>query len=302
MIILSDEHNWTGGNTAVAFGMFDGLHKGHQKLIDTVLKEADQSKLTSMVYTYSNHPMSIFAPDRVPPQLQTQQEKIEMLSCTGIEAAVLRKFDLFYSQQEPYEFVEMVLHCLHPKSVVIGFNFSFGKNGIGNPQMMREYGDRYGFKVTVVDAVSMEGNTVSSTYIRKALQRGDIANANKMLGYPYSVEIRVLSNTLGTAASHSLFFIDWPDEKVMPKPGTYVCSASIGNIASNIIVYIQRNILCSENERNIYILAPEFFSQVQGKKIRISFLKCIRNEDKLLNGDSKFEPPMEDYSLLLENE
>ena len=131
MILLTHERQWRGGETVVAFGMFDGVHEGHAQLMRKANELAALHDLKSVVYTFSSHPMATYAPEKTPPQLETRSEKIRSIAQLGIDAAVLRPFDRAYAAQSPEAFVQAFVSALHPKHVVIGFNYSFGRMGAG---------------------------------------------------------------------------------------------------------------------------------------------------------------------------
>ena len=120
MILLTHENQWRGGETAVAFGMFDGVHEGHARLMRTANTLAALADVTSVVYTFSSHPMATFAPERVPPQIHTRSEKIRAIARIGVDVAVLRPFDGDYAAQTPEEFVRPFTRALHPRFGVIG--------------------------------------------------------------------------------------------------------------------------------------------------------------------------------------
>ena len=122
MKLLTHEGQWRGGETVVAFGMFDGVHEGHAQLLRRANELAALHDLASVVYTFSSHPMAAFAPDRVPPQLETREEKVRTLARLGVDATVLRPFDRTYAALSPEAFVRSFAETLHPRHVVIGFN------------------------------------------------------------------------------------------------------------------------------------------------------------------------------------
>ena len=134
MILLTHERQWRGGETVVAFGMFDGVHEGHAQLMRKANELAALHDLKSVVYTFSSHPMATYAPEKTPPQLETRSEKIRSIAQLGIDAAVLRPFDRAYAAQSPEAFVQAFVDALHPKHVVIGFNYSFGRMGAGKAE------------------------------------------------------------------------------------------------------------------------------------------------------------------------
>lgn len=174
MILLTHERQWRGGETVVAFGMFDGVHEGHAQLMRKANELAALHDLKSVVYTFSSHPMATYAPEKVPPQLETRSEKVRSIARLGIDAAVLRPFDRTYAAQTPEEFVRSFVDALHPKHVVVGFNYSFGCKGAGKADDMRRFGEQYGFETHVVDEVQIGGEPVSSTRVRAAVTKGDM--------------------------------------------------------------------------------------------------------------------------------
>ena len=182
MKIYTQEEEWDGGETAVAFGMFDGVHLGHRKLIETNCREAEKRGLTGMVFTFSNHPLSIITPEQIPLQINTTEEKIADLESCGVSAVLLRPFDREFAGLSAEAFVERIALTLHPRLFVIGFNYTFGAHGCGRAEDMQRLGKKYGIDTCIVDRVQLAGDTVSSSRIRAALAEGQIDLANTMLG------------------------------------------------------------------------------------------------------------------------
>ena len=187
MKLLTHESQWRGGETVIAFGMFDGVHEGHAMLMRKANELAALHDLTSVVYTFSSHPMATYAPQYVPPQLETRSEKVQAIAQLGVNVAVLRPFDKAYAARSPEEFVRSFVETLHPRHVVIGFNYSFGAKGAGKTKDMIELGRKYGFETHVVDEITIDDMPVSSTRIRKAVLEGDMEEAMKLLGRPYAL-------------------------------------------------------------------------------------------------------------------
>ena len=228
MILLTHERQWRGGETAVAFGMFDGVHEGHAQLMRKANELAALYDLKSVVYTFSSHPMATYAPDRVPPQLETRSEKIRSIAQLGIDAAVLRPFDRAYAAQSPEEFVQASVSALHPKHVVIGFNYSFGKMGAGKAADMRRFGEQYGFETHVVDEVQIGGLPVSSTRVRAAVAQGNMEEAARLLGRPYAIcGVIQRGKQLGSRLDFPTANLLWPKEKAIPPKGVYAARAYV---------------------------------------------------------------------------
>ena len=228
MKLLTHERQWRGGETVVAFGMFDGVHEGHARLMRTANELAALHDLTSVVYTFSSHPMATFAPDRVPPQLETRSEKVRTIAQLGVDVAVLRPFDRAYAALSPEEFVRSFAEALHPRHVVIGFNYSFGCKGAGKAEDMIRLGKAFGFETHVVPEVQIDGLPVSSTRIRAAVGEGDMEEAEKLLGRPYALcGVVEHGKQLGRRLDFPTANLRWDRSKALPPKGVYAALAFV---------------------------------------------------------------------------
>lgn len=228
MKLLTHENQWSGAETVVALGMFDGVHRGHEQLMLRANQLARAEGLKSVVYTFSKHPMATFAPERVPLQLDTRSERIRSIAQTGVDAAVLRPFDRAFAALTPEAFVRLLCDGLKPKHIVIGFNYSFGCKGAGKAEDMIRLGKEYGFETHVVSEVSVCGAPVSSTRIRAAVAQGDMELAEELLGRPYQIcgivqEGKKLGRTLDFPTAN-LFY---PKGKVLPPCGVYAARVTL---------------------------------------------------------------------------
>ena len=228
MKLLTHERQWRGGETVVAFGMFDGVHEGHARLMRTANELAALHDLTSVVYTFSSHPMATFAPDRVPPQLETRSEKVRTIAQLGVDVAVLRPFDRAYAALSPEEFVRSFAEALHPRHVVIGFNYSFGCKGAGKAEDMIRLGKVFGFETHVVPEVQIDGLPVSSTRIRAAVAAGDMEEAERLLGRPYALcGVVEHGKQLGRRLDFPTANLRWDRSKALPPKGVYAALAFV---------------------------------------------------------------------------
>ena len=266
----------------MALGMFDGVHEGHARLMQKANELAAIHGLVSVVYTFSSHPMATFAPDRVPPQLETRSEKICAIAEQGVDAAVLRPFDRAYAALSPEEFVKSFVETLHPRHVVIGFNYSFGCKGAGKGQDMIELGKKYGFETHIVDEVQMDGLPVSSTRIRAEIAKGDMEEAARLLGKPYALcGVVEHGKKLGRRLDFPTANLSWDANKALPPKGVYAALAYIREdwymAAVNIgeqptapggKMTIEANLIGYEGE--------EFY----GCHMRLLFYKRLRGEKK----------------------
>ncbi len=228
MKLLTHERQWDGGRTVVAFGMFDGVHEGHAELMRRANFLGFKHHLPSVVYTFSTHPMATFAPERVPPQLDTRSERIQSIARTGVYAAVLRPFDREFAALSPEKFVRSFCEALHPAHVVIGFNYSFGSKGAGKAEDMIRLGKEFGFETHVVDEVTVDGSPVSSTRIRSLVAGGDMMEAMALLSRPYQVcGVVRAGKQLGRKLDFPTANLSYPQGKALPPCGVYAARATL---------------------------------------------------------------------------
>ncbi len=282
MKLLTHERQWRGGDTVVAFGMFDGVHEGHAQLMRKANELAALHDLTSVVYTFSSHPMATFAPDRVPPQLETRSERVKTIAQMGVDVAVLRPFDRAYAALSPEAFVRSFAEALHPRHVVIGFNYTFGVKGSGKAEDMIRLGREYGFETHVLSEVTMDGLPVSSTRIRGRIAEGDMEGAERLMGRPYALcGVVIHGKKLGRQLDFPTANLCWDRAKALPPKGVYAAMALIGGAwymaAVNIGEHptapggqmtVEANLIGYEGE--------EFY----GSHIRLLIMKRLRAEKK----------------------
>jgi len=158
-----------GKPTVVTIGKFDGLHKGHMKVLNKLLSLADKNELDSVVYTFNINPKIVLKHEQFMP-LMTNEEKIEKMSNIGVDYLVYEEFDMKFADMMPEEFVRTVLiGKLNTKILVMGENSTFGKDRRGDTALMKSFGDKYGFKVVVVELLKEGGDVISSTRIRQGV-------------------------------------------------------------------------------------------------------------------------------------
>lgn len=174
--------------TAVTIGVFDGVHRGHQQLIQRAIDEARRLGVPSVMFTFDPHPTVVFRPDAVPPLLGTVEERARLALDMGIDHVVVVGFTAEIAAWSPEEYVDRVLvDLLGAKSVIVGENFTFGHKAAGTPETLQQLGAERDMTVHVLKLLQLDGHTVSSTYIRSALAAGKVEDAHEALGRPFSV-------------------------------------------------------------------------------------------------------------------
>lgn len=173
--------------TAVTIGNFDGVHLGHQAMIQQLKQVAAQQQLKTLVMIFEPQPLEFFQGYEAPPRISSLREKVEYLTELGVDYIAVAKFDQYFRGLSAEAFADLLKQQLNAAHLVLGDDFHFGKNRQGNSEYLRNYG----FQVTNLNTIALNGERVSSTRIRQTLQAGDLALAAKLLGRPYSITGRV---------------------------------------------------------------------------------------------------------------
>ena len=208
----------------LVLGMFDGVHRGHQALLMRGDELAQEMVYPLCVLSFEPHPLRVLAPEKAPALLNTLPEKARIMQSFGVDGLCITTFDRARADQSPEDFMAEMVQTYAPVVVVCGFNFTFGKGGTGNGRMLREFGKKHGFRTVIVPEVLVEGETVSSTRIRKVLENGDISMANRLLGQAYTLSGKVengkqLGRTMGFPTAN----VRSPRHKALPAFGVYDC-------------------------------------------------------------------------------
>ena len=190
-VIDLESSPWPGERSVITIGAYDGVHVGHQAVIEQVRRQANEIGAKSVVVTFDRHPASVVRPESAPRLLTTADQKMELLAATGIDALAVVPFDEQQAAETPESFVQRVLvDCLNTKVIVVGEDFHFGQHREGNVELLRKLGLEHDFEVEPIELLPREDDIdepVSSTAIRRALAGGDISRANTMLGRPFEV-------------------------------------------------------------------------------------------------------------------
>ncbi|GGK83425.1 riboflavin biosynthesis protein [Sphaerisporangium melleum] len=189
-------HGWHGlddvpgdwGRSVVTIGVFDGVHRGHQRMVERAVAMARELGVAAVVITFDPHPDEVVRPGTHPPRLSTTRHRMRLLGDLGVDAVCVLPFTLEFSQMTPDEFVQAVLvDRLHAAGVVVGENFRFGHKAAGNLETLRELGEKYDFVAEGVPLVS-DGEAISSSLVRDLLTSGDVEGASGALGRPHRIE------------------------------------------------------------------------------------------------------------------
>jgi riboflavin kinase/FMN adenylyltransferase len=220
------------GPSAVTIGKFDGVHPGHRAVIAELKAVAAAEQLSATVVTFDRNPLSILAPDKCPDSLVSNAKKIELLDAAGVDATLVLEFDRAFSQQQPEEFVRLVLvEALAARVVFVGADFRFGVRGSGNVELLDRLGHEYGFEVRHIPEViasGTESRRASSTWIRELLSEGDVRTAAVQLGRLHSIRSTVVhGEQRGRELGYPTANLSPDLEGFIPRDGVYAAFATV---------------------------------------------------------------------------
>jgi len=269
--------------TAATIGIFDGVHRGHKKILRLLLKSAKKMKAKSCVITFDPHPSKILHPRRIPPMLISTKHKLDLLAAEGVDIAVLIRFTKKFAAIKHADFVNKVLvEKMNVKELLVGENFFFGSGRSGTVKRLKELGKRCGFAVRVVTPLRSGKKIISSTLIRKLITSGRLKEAKKKLGREVSILGTV---TRGTRRGRILGFptanLDLHHEAIPPS-GVYIVRVKIDEKIHQGIMNIGFRPTFAATEREIEPTAEvhilRFRKDIYGKDIEVIFLRRVRSE------------------------
>jgi len=211
------------GACVATVGVFDGVHRGHQLIVEHARTTARSRRLPVVVITFDPHPKEVVRPGTPPPYLCTVRRRTGLLAGLGVDAIAVLPFSYEFSQLGPDEFVRQVLaDRLHAATVVVGENFTFGHRARGDVALLRQLGEKYDFTAEGVPLLVADGVTISSSYIRERLAAGDVAAATAALGRPHRVEgVVVRGHQRGRALGFPTANLESPPHTAIPADGVY---------------------------------------------------------------------------------
>lgn len=271
------------GPVCAAIGFFDGLHLGHQQVIRRALAEAQELRGQAVVITFDRHPLTIVNPLRAPPLIYRLEKKLHLLESLGCTTVLLLPFDEALSRVMAVDFIRSLGHDFGKlASLSVGSNFHFGYQRSGNMEWLQQWGSKMRFRVNGVPPVTFEGEPISSTRIREAIQLGRFAEASQMLGRPYTLHGLVLrGDQIGRTLGFPTANVD-ADGLVTPPGGVYAAWAWLANRKYPAVVnYGHRPTLArSRPQRQMEAHLLDFSGDVYGREMGLEFLVKLREETR----------------------
>lgn len=275
-------------NAVITIGTFDGVHLGHRQIIHQITAEAKSIGGESVIISFYPHPRSVITSTKSEVKLLgTLDEKIELLSKTGVDHLVIIPFDQNFANQTAEEYIcNFLVALFHPHTIVIGYDHRFGKDRVGDYQLLVAHGKQLGFEVKEIPEHILNEIVISSTKIRHALLHTDISTANKFLGYDYFFEgLIVKGNQLGRTLGYPTanLFIESSD-KLIPGNGVYAVHASIIDEGEPTLLKGMMNIGIRPTIEGIQRVTEvnlfDFDQDIYGKKLKVFVHSHLRAEQK----------------------
>ncbi|MGP8080733.1 MAG: bifunctional riboflavin kinase/FAD synthetase [Dehalococcoidales bacterium] len=285
--------------TLLTIGVFDGVHLGHKFLISNVVKMAAAQNLLSCVITFRQHPRDLLSPKSKLLYLCSVEERIQLLKNEGVDIVAALTFNRELAKLSARDFVSLLVKHLKMRGLVIGPDFSLGKNREGNAAVLRALGQEMGFNVTVVTPKIIDGEVASSTAIRQALADGDMEKVMRLLGRPFSLHGKVArGERRGTELGFPTVNLNVDVKMALPPDGVYATRAYIGGQEFQAVTNIgRRPTFGDNNERTIESFILHYNQDIYGKDVKIEIIKRLREEKHFDNIEELKKQIAEDVKL-----
>lgn len=270
--------------TCVAVGTFDGLHLGHRLIVEKLVDTAKVHNLKSVILTFNPHPRKVLFPERGLNLILSPEEKVEVLSTTGIDYLIVHQFDKKFASIKSDAFMRDVLvGKLGMKYLVSGFNNHFGCDRMGDNVTLNSYGKSFGFDISRIDAAQLNGISASSTLVRNALIDGDVQKAAEILGYSFYISGKVVhGKKIGTKIGFPTANVMRDcNDKIIPKDGVYAAGIQVrGNLYSSVVNIGENPTVSDRGVTTIEAYIIDFEGDIYGEDVRVFFYRRIRDQRK----------------------
>ena len=268
-------------STIATIGTFDGIHIGHQKILNSLARFAKENSLKSVVITFDPHPRKIINKKNSIELINTIEEKKEKLKTLGIDYLIVQKFDEKFSETEANKFVEILKNNINIEKLIVGYDHRFGKNRNADINDLKKYGKELNFEVIEIDALEIEEVNISSTKIRSAIKDGNIRLANSYLGYNFFLSGEVVKgHSRGKELGFPTANLKVNDDKIIPKNGVYLVKSKIDHQDIYGMMNIGYNPTFNNKSKKIETHFFNLNKNLYGKIIKIELLEYIREEKR----------------------
>ncbi len=271
----------TKSETALTVGVFDGVHIGHKYLLSKLVKQSKDNDLISCVITFKQHPLKLFSPQTSPSFLTNLNQKTELLINSGVQKVIALPFTTQVAQTGARHFVYLLQKYLKMRNLLLGPDFTLGKNQEGNADFLYNLSKEMDFNLTVVPHLKIDDEIVSSTAIRNALSIGDIEKVNKMLGRYYSLEGSIITgNGRGVELGFPTANLDIEIGCAMPSAGIYATWAYVDKHRYPSVTNIGRRPTFGDNQKTVEVFIFDFNDNLYHRHLKIAIIQKLRSERK----------------------
>ena len=284
---------------ALSIGMFDGVHRGHQTIINQLNSISREKRFKTAILTFWPHPRTVFNPNDDLKLLNTIDEKIYLLEKNGVEHLFLKEFDEQFRNLTGPEFVRQILiEKLNVKHLIIGHDHTFGKDKSGDFSLLKELSGECGFEVQQVEAVNYHDRNISSTQIRNALAAGNVKEANEMLGYVFSVSGTVVNGRkIGRTIGYPTANIETDPLKLLPKKGAYIVEVFVKDQKYKGMLSIGTNPTVNGTSLSTEVYILDFNDDIYGEEISVNFREFLHDEIRFESLEKLIERLDEDKTI-----
>jgi riboflavin kinase/FMN adenylyltransferase len=270
------------GETVVALGNFDGVHKGHQELIKRTVKSAKVAGFKSAVFTFSNHPKNVIADTQTIKNILSWEDKVSIIKSFGIDYLVSVPFDSAMLAMKPEQFImDILVEKMKMREAYCGFNYQFGHLATGNAELLMKVGLRENFGIHILEPIKIDGVVVSSSLMRTLISEGRVDECEKYLGRYYSIGGTVITgNQIGRTIGFPTSNIILDEGMVTPANGVYVTHCIYNNVRYKGVTNVGVKPTIGDNKYTIETHIFDFNHDIYGKEIRVEFLLKLRDEMK----------------------
>jgi len=275
--------------SVIAIGTFDGVHTGHQFILNTAKKTALEKGLPFFVLTFSDHPALITKAKEVPQLLTIFDEKMDLLHKFGVDNCIIMPFSSKFASLTYQEFTQKnLVDLLKVKHIFVGYNFHFGYKAQGNGESLKSLGEKMNFDTHIISPIQKEGFIISSSLIRSLIQNSKISLANKLLGYDYSLKGKVIEGQ--KIAAKGLGFptanLKVNERKLLPANGVYSCKVKVDNKVYSGVMNIGFRPTFNQTILSLEVHILNFNKDIYDKTIEVQFIDYLREERKFENIDA----------------
>ncbi len=298
MRIYEDGQFDKNNGCALALGSFDALHIAHTKLIKKTIECAQGYGVRSGVHMFFERIENVIFPNTTNKSIYTNEQRIEIIEHLGADFLYFENFDVDFMNMSAYDFAKMLKEKFAVVCVVVGFDYTFGRGGEGNAQLLKEYGKAFGFDVVIMDAYKICDEIVSSTNVREFIKNGNIEKANELLGRKYClcgeiIHDRGVGHKLGVPTAN----INFENSVILPKNGVYAGFVELCGQKYTCVVNIGIRPTFSLDKMSVEVHIIDFDDDLYGEKMCVYLIKRLRQEKNFDTDDALVEQILEDIDI-----